>query len=219
MIFSSGLGEQNWRTDALRLAIKQDQDCRAWLYHRAMAALPIQRDRARRIPLAAQIYWAIREGIDNGRLTAGARLPSCRDLAAQLGVFRGTVRCGLRASQRGAIRDRRCWRLRYVRANRVGKQGLTRDVPSHVRGFHHIILQNAHRCSCARGRSPASADTRDVRAGSKSRTADPARRLSAIARRGIVRLGIVRRGIARRGAWRIAFPDMDGLPVHQSNVG
>jgi GntR family transcriptional regulator/MocR family aminotransferase len=57
-----------------------------------MAALPIQLDRARRTPLAAQIYSAIREGIENGRLASGARLPSWRDLAAQLGVSRGTVR-------------------------------------------------------------------------------------------------------------------------------
>ncbi len=57
-----------------------------------MAVLPIQLDRARKTPLAAQIYCAIREGIENGRLTSGARLPSWRDLAAQLGVSRGTVR-------------------------------------------------------------------------------------------------------------------------------
>src|ERR1700759_1593731 len=57
-----------------------------------MPALPIQLDRARRIPLATQIYCAIREGIENGRLASGARLPSWRDLAAQLGVSRGTVR-------------------------------------------------------------------------------------------------------------------------------
>ncbi|RZN30124.1 PLP-dependent aminotransferase family protein [Bradyrhizobium sp. Leo121] len=57
-----------------------------------MAVLPIQLDRARRTPLAAQIYCAIREGIEDGRLAAGARLPSWRDLAAQLGVSRGTVR-------------------------------------------------------------------------------------------------------------------------------
>src|SRR5262244_552622 len=58
-----------------------------------MADLPIQLDRAtRRIPLAAQIYSAIREGIENGRLASGARLPSWQDLAAQLGVSRGTVR-------------------------------------------------------------------------------------------------------------------------------
>ena len=57
-----------------------------------MAALPIQLDRARRTPLAAQIYSAIREGIENGGLASGARLPSWQDLAAQLGVSRGTVR-------------------------------------------------------------------------------------------------------------------------------
>ena len=57
-----------------------------------MAALPIDLDRVGRKPLAAQIYAAIRETIETGRLGAGARLPSWRDLAAQLGVSRGTVR-------------------------------------------------------------------------------------------------------------------------------
>src|SRR5262245_26161064 len=74
------------------LVIKQYQDCRFWLYHCAMAAIPIQLDRAKRTPLAAQIYSAIREGIENGRLASGARLPSWQDLATQLGVARGTVR-------------------------------------------------------------------------------------------------------------------------------
>jgi len=62
-----------------------------WLYHRAMGSLPIQLDRDRRTPLAAQIYSAIREGIENGRLASGARLPSWQDLAAQLGVSRGST--------------------------------------------------------------------------------------------------------------------------------
>src|SRR6201995_621840 len=57
-----------------------------------MAALPILLDRPRTIPLTVQIYSAIREGIENGRLASGARLPSWQDLAAQLGVSRGTVR-------------------------------------------------------------------------------------------------------------------------------
>jgi len=74
------------------LVIKQYQDCGFWLYHPAMAALPIQLDRARKTPLATQIYSAIREGIEDGRLAPGARLPSWQDLAAQLGVSRGTVR-------------------------------------------------------------------------------------------------------------------------------
>src|ERR1700710_1311812 len=57
-----------------------------------MTALPIHLDRARRIPLAEQIYRAIRETIETGRLTPGAKLPSWRDLAVQLGISRGTVR-------------------------------------------------------------------------------------------------------------------------------
>src|SRR5215469_10015522 len=57
-----------------------------------MALLPIQLDRDRKTPLATQIYCSIRGGIENGRLASGARLPSWRDLAAQLGVSRGTVR-------------------------------------------------------------------------------------------------------------------------------
>jgi GntR family transcriptional regulator/MocR family aminotransferase len=57
-----------------------------------MTTLPIHLDRAKRTPLTAQIYRAIREAIETGRLASGARLPSWRDLAAQLGVSRGTVR-------------------------------------------------------------------------------------------------------------------------------
>jgi GntR family transcriptional regulator / MocR family aminotransferase len=57
-----------------------------------MTALPIELDRARKTPLAGQIYWAIRETIETGRIDSGARLPSWSDLAAQLGVSRGTVR-------------------------------------------------------------------------------------------------------------------------------
>src|SRR5882672_2537464 len=85
-------GRGCWRINALRLVIEQSQDCRFWLYHCAMAVLPIQLDRARRTPLATQIYSAIRDGIENGRLASGARLPFWQDLAAQLGVSRGTVR-------------------------------------------------------------------------------------------------------------------------------
>src|SRR3982074_3724047 len=57
-----------------------------------MAAPPIDLDRAGKTPLAVQIYGAIRSASETGRLPSGARLPSWRDLAAQLGVSRGTVR-------------------------------------------------------------------------------------------------------------------------------
>jgi GntR family transcriptional regulator/MocR family aminotransferase len=49
-------------------------------------------DRATKAPLSAQIHDAIGDAIREGRLASGARLPSWRDLAAQLGVARGTVR-------------------------------------------------------------------------------------------------------------------------------
>jgi GntR family transcriptional regulator/MocR family aminotransferase len=57
-----------------------------------MADFPIPLDRIGKTPLAAQIYRAVRDAIETGRLGSGARLPSWRDLAAQLGVSRGTVR-------------------------------------------------------------------------------------------------------------------------------
>jgi len=57
-----------------------------------MATLPIDLDRAARTPVATQIYRAVRDAIETGRLDPGAKLPSWRDMAAQLGVSRGTVR-------------------------------------------------------------------------------------------------------------------------------
>jgi GntR family transcriptional regulator/MocR family aminotransferase len=57
-----------------------------------MASLPIGLDRAKKTPLATQIYAAIRAAIESGQIAPDAKLPSWRDLAAQLGVSRGTVR-------------------------------------------------------------------------------------------------------------------------------
>lgn len=57
-----------------------------------MTSLPIGLDHAKKTPLATQIYAAIREAIESGQIPANAKLPSWRDLAAQLGVSRGTVR-------------------------------------------------------------------------------------------------------------------------------
>lgn len=54
--------------------------------------LRIAVDRAAKASLATQIHGALRDAIADGRLAPEARLPSWRDLAAQLGVARGTVR-------------------------------------------------------------------------------------------------------------------------------
>lgn len=54
--------------------------------------LDLRLDRLAKIPLAEQIRRGLALAIDDGVLTPGARLPSWQDLAAQLGVARGTVR-------------------------------------------------------------------------------------------------------------------------------
>jgi GntR family transcriptional regulator/MocR family aminotransferase len=57
-----------------------------------MTSLPIGLDHTKKTPLATQIYAAIRAAIESGKVPASTKLPSWRDLAAQLGVSRGTVR-------------------------------------------------------------------------------------------------------------------------------
>lgn len=49
-------------------------------------------DREAHAGLTEQIRSGITQGIREGRLKPGTRVPSCRDLAVQLGVARGTVR-------------------------------------------------------------------------------------------------------------------------------
>jgi len=51
----------------------------------------IHRDRARRTPPPAWIYWAIRETNETSRFASRAALPSWRDLTAQFGVSRDTA--------------------------------------------------------------------------------------------------------------------------------
>lgn len=64
------------------------------LYHVGMSfpLFPLSVDRDGPQTLAAQIHGAIRAAILDGRLAPGDRLPSWRDLAARLGVARGTVK-------------------------------------------------------------------------------------------------------------------------------
>jgi GntR family transcriptional regulator/MocR family aminotransferase len=54
--------------------------------------LNLDLDRTAKMPLAEQIRRALTTAIEGGVLEPGARLPSWQDLAAQLGVARGTVR-------------------------------------------------------------------------------------------------------------------------------
>lgn len=54
--------------------------------------LNLNLDRAAKVSLAEQIRRGLATAIEDGVLAPGARLPSWQDLAAQLGVARGTVR-------------------------------------------------------------------------------------------------------------------------------
>lgn len=63
------------------------------MYHEKMdTKLDSNLDRTAKTSLAEQIRIGICTAIENGVLAPGARLPSWRDLAAQLGVSRGTVK-------------------------------------------------------------------------------------------------------------------------------
>ena len=53
--------------------------------------LDLNLDRTAKAPLTEQIRHGIATAIEEGVLQPGARLPSWQDLAAQLGVARGTV--------------------------------------------------------------------------------------------------------------------------------
>lgn len=67
--------------------------------------LDIRVDRGPAAPaLSEQVFATLRQAILDGRIDAGARLPSWRDLAAQLGVGRGTVQAAYeRLSDHGLI--------------------------------------------------------------------------------------------------------------------
>src|SRR5690242_21099375 len=53
--------------------------------------LLIRLDRSAREPLRTQLETSLREAIRGGRLRAGERLPSSRELARELGISRGMV--------------------------------------------------------------------------------------------------------------------------------
>src|SRR5689334_13215903 len=53
--------------------------------------LLVRLDRSAREPLRTQLEASLREAIREGRLRAGERLPSSRELARELGISRGMV--------------------------------------------------------------------------------------------------------------------------------
>jgi GntR family transcriptional regulator/MocR family aminotransferase len=73
---------------ARRWVRKKHQKSTKGVYHGGVTQL----DRSAKTPLAEQIRQGVSAAIESGVLAPGARLPSWLDLAAQLGVARGTVR-------------------------------------------------------------------------------------------------------------------------------
>src|SRR6202000_1787819 len=74
-------------------AKKKYQEDEEIMYYEVMSKpLSFDLDRTAKISLAEQIRRGISTAIESGVLEPGARLPSWQDLAAQLGVARGTVR-------------------------------------------------------------------------------------------------------------------------------
>jgi GntR family transcriptional regulator / MocR family aminotransferase len=72
---------------------KKHQEREEIMYYGNMnKPLHLKLDRTVKIPLAEQIRRGLTTAIEGGVLEPGARLPSWQDLAAQLGVARGTVR-------------------------------------------------------------------------------------------------------------------------------
>jgi GntR family transcriptional regulator/MocR family aminotransferase len=74
-------------------APKKHQEPEEIVYYGAMRKpLNLSLDRRAKVPLSEQIRKGVSTAIEGGVLERGARLPSWQDLAAQLGVARGTVR-------------------------------------------------------------------------------------------------------------------------------
>ena len=67
------------------------QECEIWLCHESTPRADIALRRDESVPAYRDLYQRMRSEILSGRLAAGARLPSSRTLASQLGVARGTV--------------------------------------------------------------------------------------------------------------------------------
>jgi GntR family transcriptional regulator/MocR family aminotransferase len=79
--------------DALNWIRKKHQKPEFAVYHGGMSKpLTLSLDRTAKLPLAEQIRKGVAAAIEDGVLEPGSRLPSWQDLAAQLGVARGTVR-------------------------------------------------------------------------------------------------------------------------------
>jgi GntR family transcriptional regulator / MocR family aminotransferase len=96
--------------------------------------LPVDLDRDGEVPLHEQIELAVRDGIRSGRLVPGARLPSTRGLADELGISRGVVSAAYdQLAAEGYLSVRQGAPVRVARAVRPAP---TRPVARSLRASH-----------------------------------------------------------------------------------
>jgi GntR family transcriptional regulator/MocR family aminotransferase len=98
----------------------------------------VELDRGSELPLHEQLERALREDMRSGRLLSGARLPSTRGLAAQLGVSRGVVSAAYgQLAAEGYVVTRQGAPIRVARAIRPPQQraGTPSLVPSFAYDF------------------------------------------------------------------------------------
>jgi hypothetical protein len=81
----------NWSRAKVHIWPQQEDQCPVSQRPSRQSELLIPLDRSAREPLHVQMEMAIREAVRSQRVAAGARLPSSRTLAADLGVSRGVV--------------------------------------------------------------------------------------------------------------------------------
>lgn len=83
-------------------------------------SLPIELDRTARVPIYQQVAGQIKELIGAGVLPAGARLPTIRELARQLGVTRLTVQTAYAELQSGGWLEATIGRGTFVSTQAAG---------------------------------------------------------------------------------------------------
>ncbi len=101
--------------------------------------LLIELDRAGELPLHEQLERSLRQNIRSGRLPAGARLPSTRGLARELGVSRGVVTEAYgQLSAEGYLETRQGAAVRVARAVRAAVPHVAARslLPSFAYHFH-----------------------------------------------------------------------------------
>jgi GntR family transcriptional regulator/MocR family aminotransferase len=92
-------------------------------------------DPKRRLPLSRQLYDELRTALGDGRLAAGARLPSTRDLAGVLGLSRNTVLAAYeQLAAEGWVTGRVGAGTRVSAAPASVPQPVPRPAPSAVKG-------------------------------------------------------------------------------------